>query len=75
MARIEQQKEIIGLLKVIFTLLSASILAIIGWLAQNILIADKYIITAGFMSLALLVFGNVITFKTLLIKIKELGDI
>jgi hypothetical protein len=75
MGQIDEQKEIIGVLKVVFTLLYAAIFTIVGWLAQNILIADKYIIATGFTSLALLGVGNIIIFKKLLIKIKKLGEI
>lgn len=62
MAKIDEVKEIIGYLKVIFALLLATVIGLVGWLVQSYKTVDSLLILAGifliFMLVCILFFIN-----------------
>ncbi len=59
MARIDHLKEEIGWLKVVFGILTAIDIPLVGWLAQNYANASPFIVIPGLLAAAVLTGGVV----------------
>jgi membrane protein YdbS with pleckstrin-like domain len=75
MGQIDEIKEQIGWLKVVFGLLSAIIMGLIGWLAKNYNTANDWFVYLALAIVVISTIGIVYVNKTAYRKIKELKDL
>jgi F0F1-type ATP synthase assembly protein I len=75
MSKIDEIKENIGWLKIIFGLLTAVDVSLLGWLAQNYKIAEPLIIIMTLLLIIVSTAGIIVINKKAYKKIRELGDL
>jgi predicted MFS family arabinose efflux permease len=74
MAKIDRVKEEIGWLKLVFGILAAIDVSLVGWLAQNYGKASWMLILAGVVATAVVTFGVVRVNQVAYDRIAELED-
>jgi Mn2+/Fe2+ NRAMP family transporter len=75
MAKIDEIKEDIGWLKVIFGILTAVDVSLLGWLAQNYKVTEPFLLFFTTIIIVCCTVGIVLVNKKAYRKIKELGDL
>jgi len=75
MSKLDEVKESIGWLKIIFGLLTAIDVSLLGWLAQNYKIAELIIIIIVLLLIVVSTAGIIFINKKAYKKIRELGDL
>ena len=75
MSRAEKIKEQIGWLKVIFGILTAIVVSLIGFIATSYKVAEPIIIVLSLIVVALLSFGIIIVNKKAYAKMDELEEL
>jgi hypothetical protein len=75
MSKLDEIKEDIGWLKVVFGILTAIDISLLGWLAQNYESAKLFIVISAFVVIAFCTVGIIFVNKKAYKKIKELGDL
>jgi hypothetical protein len=75
MSQIDEIKEELGWLKVAFGVLVVTIVSVLGWIAQNMLTADKQVFMTAVLVLLLLIFITVKLNKFAYKKIRSLRDL
>ncbi|MDD5212312.1 MAG: hypothetical protein PHV62_07840 [Sulfuricurvum sp.] len=75
MSKVDEIKENIGWLKVIFGLLAAIDVSLLGWLAQNYNTASEIILGTAFIIIIILTVGVAVVNRKAYQKIRELGDL
>lgn len=75
MSQIDEIKEELGWLKVAFGVLIVTIVSVLGWIAQNMLTADKQVFVTAVLVLLLLIFITVKLNKFAYKKIRSLRDL
>jgi quinol-cytochrome oxidoreductase complex cytochrome b subunit len=75
MSKVDEIKEELGWLKVAFGVLIVTIVSVLGWIAQNILSADKQVFITAVLVLLLLIFITVKLNKFAYKKIRSLRDL
>jgi len=75
MSKIDEVKENIGWLKVVFGLLAAIDVSLLGWLAQNYNATSKLIVIATLIIIIIVTVGIAVVNRNAYQKIRELGDL
>ncbi|MCI4399884.1 MAG: hypothetical protein JHC37_04905 [Campylobacteraceae bacterium] len=75
MSKIDEIKEDIGWLKVIFGILTAVDISLLGWLAQNYENAKLFVLIVALVVIFICTIGIVYVNKKAYKKIKELGEL
>jgi hypothetical protein len=75
MGKIDKVKEQIGLLKVVFGLLIAITVSLIGWMAVNYKVAEEGLLIASTVLVIVLVYGVIVVSLKMVSKINELEDL
>ena len=75
MGQIDQVKEEIGWLKVVFSLLVAIDVSIIGWTFTNYLKTNNILLFLAWVLVALVTLAIVIVNRSAYLKIEKLGDL
>jgi len=75
MGQIDQVKEEIGWLKVVFSLLVAIDISIIGWTFTNYLKTNNILLFLALVLVALVTLAIVIVNRSAYLKIEKLGDL
>ncbi len=75
MAKIDEIKESIGWLKVVFGILTAIDISLLGWIAQNYEKAQPFLVVVALLLIVLVTFGIVVVNKIAYKKIHELRDL
>jgi hypothetical protein len=75
MSQIDEVKEELGWLKVAFGVLIVTIVSVLGWIAQNMLTADKQVFVTAVLVLLFLIFITVKLNKFAYKKIRSLRDL
>ena len=71
MGKIDERREIIGFLKILFAIILATSIAIIGWIAQHYNIADIKLIITSFLALMFLQIGFILLIKKIRKELKQ----
>jgi len=74
MAKIDRLKEEIGWLKLVFGLLVAIDVSLVGWLAQNYASASRVLVVGGVIATAVVTLGVVRINRVAYHRMKEMGD-
>lgn len=74
MAKIDRLKEAVGWLKIVFGILAAIDVSLVGWLAQNYGKANGWLILAGVVATAAVTFGVVRVNQAAYDRMAELED-
>jgi hypothetical protein len=74
MAKVDRLKEEIGWLKLVFGILIAIDVSLVGWLAQNYASANRLLIVGGLVTIALVTVGVVRINQVAYYRMKELED-
>ena len=74
MAKIDRLKEEIGWLKLVFGLLVAIDVSLVGWLAQNYAGANRLLMVGGVIATAVVTWGVVRINRIAYHRMKEMGD-
>ena len=74
MAKIDRLKEEIGWLKMVFGLLVAIDVSLVGWLAQNYASASRVLVVGGVIATAVVTLGVVRINRVAYHRMKEMGD-
>ena len=74
MAKIDRLKEEIGWLKLVFGLLVAVDVSLVGWLAQNYASASRVLIVGGVIATAVVTLGVVRINRVAYHRMKEMED-
>ena len=72
MATIDEIKEEIGWLKIIFGILTAVDISLLGWMAQNYSSAEKILLFVALMIIIISTVGIIIVNKKAYLKIRQL---
>jgi hypothetical protein len=75
MSDIDEVKEFIGYLKVIFALVLATTIGLIGWLVQNYRSAEQILIYADVLLILILVTTLIVINRKIVSDIKRLKDL
>ena len=75
MSEIDEIKEFIGYLKVIFALVLATTIGLISWLVQNYQSADKLLLYADVLRVVVLVITLILINRKILSDIKRLKEL
>ncbi len=75
MSKVDEIKEELGWLKVAFGVLIVTVVSVLGWMAQNMLSADKQVFFTAALVLLLLIFITVKLNKFAYKKIRLLRDL
>ena len=75
MSEIDEIKEFIGYLKVIFALVLATTIGLISWLVQNYQSADKLLLYADVLLVVVLVITLILINRKILSDIKRLKEL
>ena len=75
MSEIDEIKEFIGYLKVIFALVLATTIGLISWLVQNYQSADKLLLYADVLLVMVLVITLILINRKILSDIKRLKEL
>jgi len=74
MAKIDRLEEEIGWLKLVFGLLVAIDVSLVGWLAQNYASASRVLVVGGMVATAVVTFGVVRINRVAYHRMKEMED-
>jgi len=74
MAKIDRLKEEIGWLKLVFGLLVAIDISLVGWLAQNYASASRVLVVGGVIATAVVTLGVVRINRVAYHRMKEMED-
>ena len=74
MAKIDRLKEEVGWFKLVFGLLVAIDVALVGWLAQNYASASRVLVVGGVIATAVVTLGVVRVNRVAYHRMKEMGD-
>ena len=74
-AEVDEIKEFIGYLKVVFALILVTTIGLIGWLVQNYKTAEEILIYADILLILILVITLIIINRKILSDIKKLKDL
>ena len=74
MAKIDRLKEEIGWLKLVFGILVAIDVSLVGWLAQNYASANRFLLLSGVIATAVVTFGVVRINRVAYHRMKELEN-
>ena len=74
MAKIDRLKEEIGWLKLVFGILVAIDVSLVGWLAQNYASASRVLVVGGVIATAVVTLGVVRINRVAYHGMKEMGD-
>ncbi|MEK6601180.1 MAG: hypothetical protein AABZ09_04805 [Candidatus Binatota bacterium] len=74
MAKIDRLKEEVGWLKLVFGLLVAVDVSLVGWLAQNYASASRVLVVGGVMATAVVTLGVVRINRVAYHRMRELED-
>lgn len=75
MAKLDELKEEIGWLKVLFGIFVAIDVSLLGWLAQNYDKAEFVLLSSALVMVSLLTIGTVVVNRKAYQKMKEIGDL
>ncbi|MBF0274682.1 MAG: hypothetical protein HQK84_05570 [Nitrospinae bacterium] len=75
MAKIDKIKELIGYLKVIFALILATNVGLIGWLVQNFMKANEVLVYADIFLIGLLFVVLIVLNRKIISDIKSLEEL
>jgi len=74
MAKVDKLKEEIGWLKLLFGILVAIDVSLVGWLAQNYASANRFLLLSGVIATAVVTFGVVRINRVAYHRMKELEN-
>jgi predicted MFS family arabinose efflux permease len=75
MAKIDEIKEEIGWLKIVFGILTAIDVSLLGWLAQNYQTKSIYLVFTSVVLIILVTVGIILVNKSAYTKIRKLKDL
>jgi len=75
MAKIDEIKEVIGWLKVVFGILTAIDISLLGWLAQNYNSASIYLLGTALLVIITTTMGIIMVNKNAYSKIRQLKEL